>query len=221
MTTDPRLEHLRRVLSTVRDLHQVRLNRNAGTLLSLRGSRSEGLRLSLHEQLLDHPEAIAAIPAWIAGDGRQPEPALQQALEAVQQRMRQLRPPGPDLPTLVGPLDLMATAERVRGMWFPHLSLPTMRWGRGSNGVRRRVRFAAYKRRPPTIIVNPILDQPWVASDFIDFVVFHELCHHAQAMRPIPGETPHSTRFKAWESRFPRYTQVLAWERAHLERFLS
>jgi predicted SprT family Zn-dependent metalloprotease len=71
------------------------------------------------------------------------------------------------------------------------------------------------------VLVNPRLDQPWIARCFFEHVLFHELCHHAQACAPVRGERPHSQRFRAMERSYPYHAEAQAWERSHLDRLLS
>lgn len=205
----------------------IRLNSNERTLLSLRGSKSEGIRLSLHRGLLDHPAALAELPAWIRGRGRVPGPALKAAIDTVfgaQAKKRRAHPSiAPSFTALNGPVDLESLYAEVHGQWFPKLTRPPIAWGPHQRPKRRRhIRFAAYHRRPHArIIVNRLLDQSWVAHEFLRYVLYHELCHHAQACDPVRGENPHSVRFKEWEACYPRFHELLAWEKVHLDRFLS
>ena len=221
---DSRLSELTRQLGGL--VRGIRLNANGRILLSLRGSKSEGLRLSLHHRLLEHPAALAELPGWVRGNGRDTAPALRAAIEAVfrdEAKSRRADPATvPNFAPLGGPLDLPTMYREVHALWFPHLSMPPVQWGRNRRVARRRlVRFAAYHRKPVRIVVNPVLDQPWVAREFVAYVLYHELCHHAQAADPVRGEKPHSARFKQWEARYPRFRELLTWEKAHLDRFLA
>lgn len=222
---DPRVEALSRQLAGL--VTSIRLNHNDRTLISLRGSLREGIRLSLHHGLLDHPAALAALPGWIRGHGRTPSPILKTAIETVFSALAAKRRANPTtspvFAPLDGPVDLESLYADVHRQWFPHLPCPPIAWGpRLERKRRRHIRFAAYYRKPKArIIVNRLLDQPWVAREFVAYVLYHELCHHAQACNPVRGETPHSARFKEWESRYPRFRELLAWEKAHLDRFLG
>jgi hypothetical protein len=205
----------------------LRLNRNRRTLLSLRWHA--GWRLSLHEDMLDDAAALDDIVAWVAKRGRGRYPALNAAMRRVVDEHRQRERadrgplPFPLLEPLGGALDLGGAFTRVHATWFAHLPKPRIDWSRGSlRRSQRHIRFGCYRRRPqPAITIHPRLDQPWVARAFVDHVLFHELCHHAQACAPLRGETAHSKRFRAWERSFPLHADVLAWEAAHLDRFLE
>ena len=204
---------------------ELRLNRNQRIFISLRGSRWGGMRLSLHQDLLRYHAALADLPRWVAAGGHTASPPIRSALDDLGRNLRQdKRAQGEPLilEPLDGALDLEAAFTRIHGTHFGHISRPAVDWSRGRRlAPRRHVRFATYRRRPsPLVLVNPRMDQPWVARLFVDFVLFHELCHHAQACAPLRGENAHSARFRAWERTFPGYADAVRWERENLDRFL-
>lgn len=222
-----RLEWLHAELALRCPTCRLRLNRNGKTMLSLRG-RQGGSVVSVHIGLLDHPQALAELPAWIASNGRRTSPHLRQALHEVwrAQRQRSLsRSPMvlPDLETIPAPFDLGGFFAEVHRTWFPHLTKPAIGWGRSSpRRTLTSIRFACYRSGPhPSIVVNPRLARPWVARIFVEHVLYHELCHHAQASAPIRGEPPHSRRFRQWEAQYPHHELARTWERFHLERFFA
>ncbi len=206
---------------------RLRLNRNRSTMLSLRG-RAGGSVVSLHVGMLDHPAALAELPEWVARNGRARCPGLTAAMQVVWAGQRLADPVVAALQPfalepLDGPLDLTGLFDHVHGSWFAHLPRPAIAWARAS--ARRalsHIRFGSYRRRPqPLILINPRLDQPWVSRVFVEHVLHHELCHHAQHCAPLRGEPPHSARFRGWERGFPRLDEALAWERANLARMLA
>jgi predicted SprT family Zn-dependent metalloprotease len=223
---DDRLAWLTAVLARECPGCRVRLNRNTKTMLSLRG-RKGGSVVSVHVGLLDHPEALSDIPGWVASHGRRTSSLLRQTLQMVWRVQRReqvaVHVTIPDLETIPLPFDLTGFYHQVHATWFPHLSRPTIGWARSSPKRNlSSIRFGCYHRRPhPAIIINPRLARPWVARIFFEHVLYHELCHHAQAQAPIRGEPPHSRRFREWEAQYPHHELAAAWERAHLDRFLS
>lgn len=205
---------------------RLKLNRNRSVFISLRADPRGALVLSVRPEILDHAAAVHDLPQWVASRGRGSTPAMRAALDAVGADLREserMASPAPHLAPLDGPLDLPVAFARVHAAWFPHLPRPELGWSRRVSKPRRRhVRFACYRRHPvPLVLVSRRLDQPWVARAFVDYVLYHELCHHAQACDPRRGETPHSARFRAWERRFPDWQLIERWERAHLDAFLT
>lgn len=206
----------------------VRINRNRRVLLSVRWQDRRSGTLSVHAALLDDAVALAEIPRWIRQGGSTARfPGITAALRRVggllEERERLRAPSLGDLVPLGGPLPLATLFDRIHATWFPHLSKPAVGWARDAwRPGQRQIRFGCYHRSPePRVTLHPRLDQPWVALVFVEHVLFHELCHHAQASRPVRGEGMHSPRFRAWERRYPHHEQALAWERAHLRHLLE
>jgi hypothetical protein len=209
----------------------LRLNRNRRTMLSLRGHAGGRWTLSVHVRLLGDPRASAELPSWCASHGRRTSAALRQALRdawLAAQATAACDAPGQDgtaaaqdLLVLGGPVDLPAELERLHAGWFGHLPQPEIRWSRRAHRRLSHIRFGSYRRDRALICLHPRLDQPWVARIFVEHVIFHELCHHAQACAPLRREPPHSPRFRAWERSYPHHDAALAWERRNLARLLD
>lgn len=226
IVTDEKQLRFLALVDSLQPLHvRVRLNRNQRVLLSLRRQRSGVMVVSLHGDLLAHPQALATLPDWVRSRGRQVDPVLRDTLSLVWRRIHQRSAPTPvpDLAPLGSPVDLDAWLTRVHGQWFDHLPLPAIRWARQS--PRRRlshIRFGCYRKGPPAeILINPRLQRPWIAQVFLEHVIHHELCHHAQACMPVRGEKAHSRRFRQLERGYPHHAEALAWQRAHLHRLLA
>jgi hypothetical protein len=203
----------------------LRFNNNRRILISLRGGGPRPLVLSIHPGLLGYPLALADLPAWVARGGRRPSPAIYAALEGLGRVVASAeRPQDPriELEPLGAPLDLEAAFRAVHAAYFPNLSLPSVAWARrGGRRRPRHLRFASYRARPPRVLVSRRLDQPWVAREYVRFVLYHELCHHALAMEPRRGDTAHGPRFRSLERQFPDYPLLVRWERQQLGRFID
>jgi hypothetical protein len=206
----------------------LRLNSNRHTLLSLRWHIDHGT-VSVHRDLLADAAFCAQLPAWVSAGGHGNFPAIDRALHVVQDRhfvdesaaARSRLPPWAPIGTS---LDLEGTFRRLHGDWFAHTPIPGVGWARGVAPGRRltHIRFGAYHPgKWPKILLHPRLNQPWVARMFVEHVLFHELCHHAQACRPLRGEGAHSERFRTWERRFPQHQAAQAWEKAYLPYLLA
>ncbi len=208
---------------------RVRLNRNRRTMLSLRG-RPAAWTVSLHVGLLDHDLVVVEIPGWVRGQGRTTTPALRRCLHEVWQceHAATATRSGDDalaqgLPALGGALDLAQEFAAVHQRWFAQLPPPAVGWARASPGRRLlHIRFGSYRRQPqPLVLINPRLDQPWIARAFVEHVLHHELCHHAMACQATRRERVHGPRFRTLERGFPLLVEVLAWERVNLGRLLG
>ncbi|MFW5830088.1 MAG: hypothetical protein ACOCXA_07480 [Planctomycetota bacterium] len=208
---------------------RLRTNRNRRTLVSLRDQRSGPPVLSVHEDLLrgGDPAVVDDLLRFAHDRGGGSYPAMQLAMQEVVTdpprrhalRFEALR----DLPPIGPGFDFETCFRAIHARYFPQLSRPFFRWSRNPGTRRlRSMRFGTYVRRPhPAVRLCPRLAQPWIARVFVEHVLHHELCHHAQASSPRPGEMPHSERFRAWERGFPHLDLALAWEAAHLKQLLA
>jgi hypothetical protein len=134
----------------------------------------------------------------------------------------QMPPELADLPVIGTGFDFAAALARIHAEHFPALPAIPLRWQRDPGERRlRSIRYGAYHRRERTLSLHPRLRRPWVAQVFVEHVLYHELCHHAQACAPQRGERSHSARFRAWERAFPGHEMALAWERRHVQRMLA
>ena len=96
-------------------------------------------------------------------------------------------------------------------------------WGRKRRlRPRRGITFAYILEEHRLIRVHPLLDRSFVPVWFLEYVIYHEMCH---AMVPDEFDARgrrlvHHARFYALERRFPGFRRAKAWEAANLARFL-
>lgn len=94
-------------------------------------------------------------------------------------------------------------------------------WGRRGNG-RRSIRLGSFDPAQDAIRIHPALDQAWVPSYFVEYIVYHEALH--SVIEPIYDRHRrliHTADFLRLERQFPRYTEALDWEKANLRRLLQ
>lgn len=209
---------------------RVRSNRNTRVLVSLRQQRGGAFHLSVHETVLADADAWPDLQRFAREGGRGDYPALRACMDAVVRAQHPDAPPrydGPDmghLPCIGEDFDFWACYLAMHADYFAKLPRPRLQWGRwpAQRPQRKSIRFASYRRGPgeASITLSPMLAQPWVAVCFVEHVLHHELCHHAQAMWPMPGERQHSARFRAWERAYRHFHDARNWENQYIERFL-
>ncbi|MES2569726.1 MAG: SprT-like domain-containing protein [Verrucomicrobiota bacterium] len=120
--------------------------------------------------------------------------------------------------------DLRALFDRLNAVYFEdQLEAYTIVWGR-----KRRLRprngivFGSIQEEKRLIRIHPLLDQAFVPRWFVEYVIYHEMCHavvpdefHARG-----GRIVHHERFYARERKFYRFRRAKAWEKQNLARFL-
>jgi len=212
---------------------ELELNDNRRTLVSLRHGKRRQLHLSIHYQLLDYEEIADEVVRFARRNGRgryvQLGRAMDQVFEEIQRRRRAVRPAEPPVQELtlqpIGPqFSLANMARHVHQTWFSSLPMPLVRWSRDPGADRHLscIRFGSYRSHPSyEIRIHPRLRQTWVAAIFLEHVLHHEFCHHAQGCAPRRREKPHSPRFKRWERSYPHYDLACRWERLNLDRLLA
>ncbi|MEO8353927.1 MAG: SprT-like domain-containing protein [Chthoniobacteraceae bacterium] len=96
-------------------------------------------------------------------------------------------------------------------------------WGR-----RRRIRprdqivFGTIQEEDRVIRIHPLLDRSFVPTWFLEYVVFHEMCHavvpdkYTKSGRRIV----HHEAFHSWERKFWWFKRAKLWEEENLARFL-
>jgi hypothetical protein len=208
---------------------RVRVNRNRRTLVSLRDQRRGPPVLSIHEALLGDPLVLEDVARFVRHRGGGRYPVLQRAMETIvgsqtpsfctDADVALIR----DLEPIGTAFDFAACFRDIHAHAFNWLPLPMFRWGRNPGSRRlRSIRFGSYRARPQaTVLLNPRLDQPWVARFFVEHVLHHELVHHLQACDRLRGEAHHSPRFRALERGYQHIELAWAWETANLQRLLA
>ncbi len=120
--------------------------------------------------------------------------------------------------------DLRAIFEKLNGRYFNNrLRGYTIVWGR-----KRRHRpkdyivFGTIQEEDRMIRIHPLLDRSMVPTWFLEYVIYHEMCHavvrdrYDRAGRRII----HHERFYARERQFHWFRRAKEWEEENLARFL-
>ena len=84
------------------------------------------------------------------------------------------------------------------------------------------MRFGVYLTDAQLIRVHPALDQAFVPRYFVEFIVYHELLHHAIPPVRLNGRYQiHSPAFRRREREYPAYAEATAWRKQFLRRLLG
>lgn len=211
---------IRRALDVPADL-VVTDNRRSMISTKRRGDR---LEVRLHHMFLDAPpRVVEELLSYLAEGDRRSSRAVGRFIESQRHRIKK-RGPRILLRTRGEHHDLAEMFERVSERWFPEpVDDAKITWGRRAPRGRRRrsIRLGTYTHDQQLIRIHPSLDQEFVPSFFVEFVVFHELLHHVVPPRRSGDRIEYHTReFRRRERAHPEYAEATRWETENLERLL-
>lgn len=108
--------------------------------------------------------------------------------------------------------DLAAIRDRVNRDFFEGRLQCRIGWG--TRGRRRRrawsrtIRYGSYIKAQDLVRINPILDDPRVPSDFVTYIVFHEMLHSVVPSEIGLRRRHHHAAYRHLERRFPDYERM-------------
>lgn len=204
---------------------QLSITDNRRTMIA---SRQEANRwcIRLHHMFLDmDPFTLQALARYFKRGDRNASALLGRYIEAHQSAIRSSR----KRPVLLEPkgqvFDLKELYDQLNHHFFDGTVHAHITWGRFAKVSRRRknsIKLGSYSAEDLLIRIHPVLDQTWVPRYFVEFVIYHEMLHHVIRAPVKSGRQYfHTPEFRAWERRFPKYHEALAWEQHHLARLLK
>lgn len=205
---------------------EVVVTENATTMVSYRWHTAEQVQIRMHRMFEDAEvrvlDAIAAFVRGSRGNASRPmDEYIRENRHRIRRRERRL-----DAARLRSPAgevyDLAALRDRLNRKFFRGHVTARITWGRQPPRRRRRhIGFGAYYRDLDLIRINPLLDQRWIPKYFVEYIVYHEMCHAYLAFDLFGRDGIHTPRFRELERLYPRFDEALAWERDNLDRLLS
>lgn len=206
----------------------IAITNNESSILSLRPGRDgRNACLRLHRMFLSaEPAVIAAVAAWMKQPKNRRQGAVLNRFIRANGHLIQKKGPRRVALSVHGRYhDLQVHYEDVNRACFGGTVQADITWGRDSGpGKRRSIRFGSYYEQHRLIRIHPALDQAFVPSFFVRYIVFHEMLHacigittSASGRRRI-----HTPEFKRMEQAYPDYKRAIAWQSnpANLRRLL-
>src|SRR3954464_12651545 len=120
--------------------------------------------------------------------------------------------------------DLRTNFDRLNERYFGgKLRNYKVMWGRKrTRRPKEYFIFGTIQEEDRVIRINPALDQPFVPTWFLRYILYHEMLHSV-----VPDETisrnrrrVHTEEFNRRERQFPDYRRARRWEDENLSRFL-
>jgi len=204
----------------------LRLNRNRSTFLSIRAQRDGSYKVSLHECFLHADEQILETVGRFIQSGKSADRNL---LRDFVQNQKLEKPPEQQnlkLKTRGSTYDLKLISTHLNEMHFQNELNFQITWNNRAPSRKKRVRQMTLGKcyfSDQLITIHPILDQVSVPQTFIEFVVFHEMCHLAVAPKKMTNGNmlAHSPDFKLLERSYPNYDIAKIFEDKHLPKLID
>jgi predicted metal-dependent hydrolase len=208
---------------------ELRLTNNRSTMISVR--RGEGrYHLRLHRMFLAAGvSTLSALGRYVTDNDPRASAELGEFIDAHQGQLppRAARAPRPQ--RIVEPgqhYHLGQLFERLNGRYFTAKIQARITWGRmarrsGRPRRHRSLKLGSYSVEDRLIRIHPTLDQPFVPSYFVEWIIYHEMLHQKHPIPIIDGRHRyHTPEFLAEERLFDEYERAHLWERRNLHRLL-
>ena len=189
--------------------------------------REDEIALTLHGSFLDAPaQVLKALVRFV----RRPEPHLRRRVERLYRRTGLHRVgDGAGARRIVlrhrgRYFDLKEIFDDLNQRFFEARLRAFVTWGRrtSARSRSRSIHFGSYNWTRQVIRIHPDLDRGFVARNFLESVLFHEMLHvDLGVSRGRDGRRcAHSAEFRRRERAWSGYARAVQWERANLHRFL-
>ena len=193
---------------------RVCFTRNRVTMISVKFASDGAAVVRLHERFLRAPATVVdAIGVYVATRDAG-------AWQLVSDHAQQIELPAVDVrrhdPAAArgGTYDLDAIFRDVNTRFFNKRIRCAIRWGRQrpQRSRRRRqvsIRFGSWHQAERCIRIHPLLDDPQVPQEFIEYIVFHEMLHVVvPSQRTGTRRLDHPPEFRQLERTFPGYERM-------------
>lgn len=203
----------------------VSLTSNTSTMISFR-RRGRALYVRVHRMFGQAPdEVVSALASFIAKDRTSKKEAklLDSWIERHRPTLTEARAKAVQ-PQPYGEIhDLQTIFDQLNKRYFNGSIDAQITWTRAAKQQKRTsIHMGTYSDELRLIRIHPALDQAFVPTYFVEFVVFHEMLHqvHNVKAQACGRREVHSPAFRKDEQRFERYREARDWERQNLKRLL-
>lgn len=196
---------------------RLRITNNTSTLMAVRHMvAGKSAKVSLHHMFLRAPEPVRhALAHWI----RHPRsktcaPVLNGFLREQRHLIEPRKPRAMNAITTGRHHDLLPVFDEMNDRYFNNAITAGITWGKMPTLRRcRSIRFGSYDARANVIRIHPLLDQAFVPSFFVEYIVYHEMLHAHLGIKEFPSgrRSIHGVAFQQQERQYPDYARALEW----------
>jgi len=183
------------------------------------------VRARVHHMFLDAPARVQdALVRYVRQGDRDASELIGRYIESNTPRLARGARHHRKLVTQGKHHDLLALFQRLNEQYFDGALHVLVTWGARTarpRTPRATIKLGSYAFQDRLVRIHPALDRRWVPRYFLEYVMFHELLHHAMPATRGPGRRLlHPPEFRERERDFRHHERALAWEKAHLHRLL-
>ncbi len=206
----------------------VEIHDNTHTMVSFQRSRG-GWRMRLHHMFLAAPEpALEALAEFVRSGDLHSSQTLDLFIESNRAFIRRLSRAQMRRRLRIEPVgrhhDLASLFARLNERYFEGRVQATITYGPAPRArrIRKSIKMGSYSADAKVIRIHPALDQAWVPSYFVEWIVFHEMLHDVHRIRRLENgrRCVHSPEFVAHERKFHDFKRAQSWETQHLDLLL-
>ena len=228
LRTKQALDLKRRIQRTVDGKIELTLTDNRAVMISVRRiARHRQYKVRLHHLFVDSPpDIVEHLSRYIAFDDQSASDALGRYIDDNDEQIREpasCRTRKTAIKTEGRVYDLKRIFQRLNRQYFDGQLKCEITWGKRTvtKRPRRTIKLGSYTVEDRLIRVHPGLDQDWVPSYYVEWVVFHEMLHAVLPIRKVNGRRRfHTPEFAAWERRFQYFEDASFWEKSNVAALL-
>lgn len=121
--------------------------------------------------------------------------------------------------------NLRVIFDKLNALYFRNrLKSYTITWGRRRRGrPRDQIVFGTIQEDDRIIRIHPLLDRQFIPTWFVEYVIYHEMCHAVvRDLYDTSGRRiVHHEKFFERERRYRWFRRAKTWEQENLARFLA
>lgn len=189
---------------------------NTSTMMSLRYlSNGSQVRVRLHRMFLTAPKEVrTALAYWVKHPrSRKHSVLFREFIVTRNHEIRSVEARGHLLITGGQYHNLLDIYKELNQAFFENGIDVAISWGRDSGRNTHSIRFGGYYPGECLIRIHPRLDQSFVPTYVVRYIVYHEMLHaHLGIEQTESGRRSiHPRIFKQMEKAFPEYEQAIVW----------
>jgi len=195
---------------------QIKINDNKSHYFVLKDQRSS-ISISLHRLFLKAPtDVLNALVSYIISRKKEDFSLVKQFVYSIQESLDFSNQVTQEKLNYKGRhFDLQDLYRQVNEKYFNNEMGLNIAWFKPTYKKFRHITFGSYDRQYKLIRINKLLDHESVASQYMEYLIFHEILHEVYPSKVLKSGRcqMHGKEFKEHEKRFPDFAQMKKFEK--------